>query len=186
MNESEVRDQLEKCHPSCYGWALSCSSRDPLEAEDVLQTAYLKVLQGVARYDGRSAFKTWLFAVIRRTAADERRRHWLRRLRLAGYKRERELSFQPAERGARLEESEMLTVFQKALARLPRRQREVLHLVFYQDLSLQEAAGVMGVTVGSARAHYERGKAHLREWLKQSEQFNEYRSDRQQAQTSFQ
>ncbi len=37
-----------------------------------------------------------------------------------------------------------------------------------------------------ARAHYERGKAHLREWLKQSEQFNEYRSDRQQAQTSFQ
>jgi RNA polymerase sigma-70 factor, ECF subfamily len=48
----------------------------------VLQTVYLKVLMGKARYNGKSSFKTWLFAVIRRTAADERRRQLLRRLSL--------------------------------------------------------------------------------------------------------
>jgi DNA-directed RNA polymerase specialized sigma24 family protein len=37
-------------------------------------TAYLKILQGRARYRDGAAFKTWLFAVIRLTAADERRR----------------------------------------------------------------------------------------------------------------
>jgi len=45
-------------------------ARDADRAADVLQIAYLKVLNGKAAFDARSSFKTWLFAVIRRTAAD--------------------------------------------------------------------------------------------------------------------
>jgi RNA polymerase sigma-70 factor (ECF subfamily) len=52
-----------------------------------------------------------------------------------------------------------------ALDRLSSRQREVLHLVFYQDLTIAAAADVLGISVGSARVHYERGKAHLRQLL---------------------
>jgi RNA polymerase sigma-70 factor (ECF subfamily) len=37
-----------------------------------------------------------------------------------------------------------------------------LHLAFYQQLSLSEAAEVMQITVGSARQHYERAKKRLR------------------------
>ena len=55
--------------------------------------------------------------------------------------------------------------FQQALAGLPGRQRETLHLVFYQDLSLSEAAEVMNISIGSARRHYERGKKQMREAL---------------------
>ncbi len=84
MDEAELRVQLEQHHTLSHGWALSCCSRDPDLAEDALQTAYLKILQGRARYNGRAAFKTWLFAVIRMTALDERRRQWLRFLRSSG------------------------------------------------------------------------------------------------------
>ena len=180
MDTVELRAQLAQAHALSYGWALSCCAREPAEAADVLQTAYLKILDGRARYDGRASFKTWLFAVIRNTAADERRRHWLRRLRLTGYSDERAHDTQPATHSQRLEQSELLQEFQAALAELPRRQQEVLHLVFYQDLSVQEAADVLGVSVGSARTHYERGKQRLREWLKQSRHFHEYQWDREQ------
>jgi DNA-directed RNA polymerase specialized sigma24 family protein len=37
--------------------------------------------------------------------------------------------------------------------------------VFYQELTLSEAAQVMNISIGSARQHYERGKKRLRELL---------------------
>lgn len=163
MNSYELRMELEKHHRESYGWAISCCSRNPAEAENVLQAVYLKVLEGKARFDGRASFKTWLFAVIRTTAIDERRRHWLRRVRIDIYEESigREDSVDEA-----VYRTEIRALFRRALAELPRRQREVLQLAFYHDLSLAEAAEVMGVSIGSARTHYERGKQRLRQLMK--------------------
>ena len=161
MEISELKAQLEKLHQASFGWALNCCRHNHSEAEEVLQTVYLKILQGKAVYRGESKLQTWLFAVIRKTAASERRKQMLRSLIRLGSPAEKSSSEPELE----LEWSELQRRFRQALAGLPKRQRETLHLVFYQDLSVAEAAEVMNISIGSARRHYERGKKRLRESL---------------------
>ena len=158
LDDVGLRDALEAHHLESYGWALSCCRRRRDEAENVLQLVYVKVLSGKAVFHGKSSFKTWLFAVIRKTAAHEHRMDLLRRLRLSQIPKA--LDGRPAgeQRGVELE-------LKDALGKLPARQREVLQLVFYHDLSIVEAAKVMGVGIGSARTHYERGKKQMRRRL---------------------
>jgi len=170
MDIAELKDELEKLHSASFGWALSCCRRDHAEAEEVLQTVYLKILEGKARFRGEASLKTWLFAVIRKTAIGEYRKRVVRNLVFLGS------SEKPSEAATTagappviFEKSETQKVFRAALQKLPPRQREALHLVFYQDMSLSEAADVMGISIGSARQHYDRGKKHLREWLSQTE-----------------
>src|SRR5437667_1130337 len=132
MDIAELRDELEKHHTASFGWALNCCRRDREEAEEVLQTVYLKILEGKARFRGESSFKTWLFAVIRKTAIGEYRKNLLRKLRLipnSEHSTERAATTEaPA---AALEKSEAQQRFQLALGQLAARQREVLHLVCY-------------------------------------------------------
>ena len=75
-DHAELRARLERHHREGYAWALSCCGWNAVEAENVLQSVYVKILEGSAAYGERSAFRTWLFAVIRHTAAQERRRNW--------------------------------------------------------------------------------------------------------------
>ncbi len=49
----------------------------------------------------------------------------------------------------------------QALRLLSQRQREVLQLVFYHGMTIEEAANTLGIGVGSARTHYTRGKRSL-------------------------
>ena len=172
MEISELMTELEKHQSSSYGWALSCCGRSGAEAEDVLQTTYLKILEGKACYRGEASFKTWLFAVIRKTAASERRKNMLRRLRLPGLQSQHDRVPASQEPDVACGLSERQLFFRSALQSLPARQQEALHLVFYQDLSLREAAMVMGVSIGAARTHYERGKKRLRQLLGESERVN--------------
>ena len=175
MEDSELRALLERHHQAGFGWALRCCARDPSRAEDVLQTTYLKILDGRARFDGRAEFKTWLFAVIRRTAADDWRRSLLRAFRLVAYD-PHESSPRPETGPEAMNRDESRSALLDALRSLPKRQQEVLHLVFYEEMSIEQASEAMGVSVGSGRTHYERGKQRLREIVKHVEVFNEARA----------
>ena len=162
MDRAELEQQLQAFHAASFGWALACCDRDREEAEDVLQTVYVKVLDGKARFEGRAAFRTWLFAVIRRTAAGQRRTRWLRRLRFIP---------QNGDGGSvehDLIRNERAAALLRALPRLARRQREVIELVFYHDMTIEQAGQTLGISLGSARVHYERGKKRLAALLEES------------------
>ena len=157
MNDSDLRDELARHHQASFGWAMACCGRDVHVAESALQSAYLKILDGRAVFHGRSQFRTWLFGVIRMTSREERRKAFVRRLFL--------IPDPPATPEEMSERSELRDRLLRALARLPRRQREVLELVFYHDMTLDEAAQVMNVSMGTVHVHYARGKTRLREMM---------------------
>ncbi len=163
--QGELRRELAARHRDAFAWALNCCRRNRSDAEDVLQATYLKVFEGRARFDGRSSFTTWLFGVVRLTAADHRRQHFLRDLVAARWGLEESIREPAPAADADVERAQQRALLERALAALPRRQREVLLLVFYHELTVEDAARVLAIGVGSARQHYARGKDNLRELL---------------------
>jgi RNA polymerase sigma factor (sigma-70 family) len=163
MKARDLQRELELLHADSFGWALSCCRQRKDDAEEVLQTAYIKVLDGRAKFEGRSSFRTWFFGVVRRTASEQHRRRWLRDALLARWFAGQPLrssgSAAPPDTGADR------SLLRNALSRLPERQKQVLHLVYYQDLTVEEAAWAMGVSLGTARTHFDRGKRRLRQLL---------------------
>jgi RNA polymerase sigma-70 factor (ECF subfamily) len=159
MERAELEQELERLHTACWGWALACCARDRDAAEETLQSAYLRILSGKARFDGRSAVRTWVFGVIRNTAHEELRGRATRDSRESRVDPEAETLPDTAP-GADLlaERDESSSALLAALRTLSPRQREVLQLVFYHDMTIEEAAEVMQVSLGSARTHYDRGK----------------------------
>ena len=160
----DLRTALERHHAECVGWAMACCGFDRAEANDVLQDAYLKVLDGRAVFRGEATFRTWLFGVIRRTASEHRRsvvRRIGRFLRADGH----DAASEEQDAGDAMDARATAAKLRSALRRLPPRHREVLHLVFHEGMTVEAAASVLGVSIGSARTHYARGKTRLRELL---------------------
>jgi len=164
MAPADLRAALERHHAECLGWAMACCGFDRSEASDVLQDTYLKVLDGRAVFRGDSAFRTWLFGVVRRTAG-EYRRNVFRRVVLAWRADRHDVASDAPDPGTVIDARTVADRLRRAMRALPVRQRQVLHLVFHEDLTVEAAAGVMGVSVGSARTHYARGKTRLRDLL---------------------
>ena len=127
-------------------------------AEDIVQECFLALLSG-AGFDGRQgSLRTYVFGIVRHLA--------LKRARLAEREREgaddRAGDFDPL---GELLVSERAALVERAVAALPLLQREALILFEYEELSLEEIAGVTGADVGAVKARLFRARESLRRRL---------------------
>ncbi|MEL6719053.1 MAG: RNA polymerase sigma factor, partial [Bacteroidota bacterium] len=158
---------LEELHEASYAWALRCCYEDREAAAEVLQNTYLKILEGNAKFKGDSSFKTWLFSIIRFTAIDYFRAK--KRKRNIAFDQQHEAILEVDQIGG--ENVAASIAFRTLLKQLSPKQQQVLHLVFYQNCTIQEAAEIMQIQLGTARTHYERGKQQLKKQLLKYEAF---------------
>ncbi len=152
----DVRRDLAALHAEAWAWALVCCRSDRQGAHDVLHDAYVQILGERASFDGRARFKTWVFGVIRVVAMATRRRRLLREFLFESIGPTTEQIAAPEVK------SSPPPRLVAAIAALPRRQKEIVTLVFAHDLTLEEAASVMKISLGAARQHHARAKAKLR------------------------
>lgn len=163
MSKEDLRELLKKHHKQSYIWALRCCFGRKDDAEEALQESYLKILDGKAIFNNRSDFKTWLFSVIRITVADFRRKNILEALRRIEINELYNLLTVKTYKDTDLVNEEIIfDRLEKSLSELSPKQELMLRLVFYHDFTIEQSADIMGISIGTARTHYERGKKNLK------------------------
>ena len=126
------------------------------DAEDLLQTALAKTYLAWPRINDRGALDGYVRRVMVNTQTS-----WWRRKKIDEYPSET----LPERRAARdaTEDLVLHDALWNALAELPKRQRAMVVLRYYEDLSEPETADVLGVSVGTVKSTTSRALAKLRD-----------------------
>jgi len=138
------------------------------DALDVTQDSMLRFLDTLDLFDSERAIQPWLFRIVRNKAYDLGRRQKVRRAESLDDLLERgmpapvQAAPHPVER---LELKELRRKVWNALARLNEKQREILVLREYQDLSYGEIGEVLGVPTGTVMSRLHRARHALRDLL---------------------
>ena len=136
-------------------WAVALRTmRDREDASDALQDALLSAFRNAAAYRGEAAVTTWLHRVVVNACLDRMRRRAARPAVALG---DTDVPA-PYDEHAAAENRIDLTA---ALARLPEAQREAIVLVDVQELSVAEAAELLGVAEGTVKSRCSRGRLAL-------------------------
>jgi RNA polymerase sigma-70 factor (ECF subfamily) len=138
-----------------FAWRLTGSVP---AAEDIIQECFLTLLKG-ARFDAaQGSLRQYLFGVTRNLALQRRRASE----RESEEDEERELAPSPLEDVLSAERAEVVA---RAVAELPPLQREAVILFEYEELPLEEIAGILETEIGTVKARLHRAREALRRRL---------------------
>ena len=146
-----------------YGLAYQYT-RNHADAEDVSQTAFIKVFRSIGTFKAGSSLNAWLYRVVVNTAIDHIRKRSFYPETLARPEEAGTASGSPDP--ARSAEAALLRKkLDAALERISERERTAFLLRFDHGLNLQEIADVLDVSVGSVKSYLFRSGRKLRREL---------------------
>jgi RNA polymerase sigma-70 factor (ECF subfamily) len=145
----------------------------PVEAEDVVQDAFVQAYTKLDRFKGESQFFTWLYRIAFNTSVSRHRK----KKPTVSIDKQREAigdnlpDGQPPVEAA-LERDEQVRQLEAALLELPEDQRTILVLRELEDQSYDEIAAILDLPAGTVRSRLHRARKQLHELLKtRHEQF---------------
>src|SRR6201997_4508197 len=170
-NTHLFHDLIRPHERSVYAMALSLLHNEA-DAEDVAQEAFLKAFRKLASFRGESKFSTWLISITLNEAR--------RRLRRQNTVRMESLDEPPEEGGKvspallrdwreipseALERREMRVLLQEAIGQLSPIYREVLVLRDIEELSVEETASALAISISSVKVRLHRARIMLQKEL---------------------
>ena len=150
-----VRDQVRR-------WAL-VRTGDPDDAEDVAQNVVIRVHRGLARFEGRSRFTTWLYRLTANAAVEMARGHGRRGRLHDAVTVDAGAAPELRDRISEMENARAVALVRTFFAELQGRQREVFDLVDLQGYTPAEAAEMLKIEPPTARVHLLRARRAIRE-----------------------
>jgi RNA polymerase sigma-70 factor (ECF subfamily) len=172
-NLDALRDLIEAHQHRVIGTVAKMLGDDS-DAEDIAQQVFIRVWKSAGRYEPTAKFTTWLFKIARNLVFNELRR----RKRHPTHSLDRPLDPDEPERvrqvadtsvkapDTTLLDAEMQTAIQRAIDDLPETQRMAVVLRRYDDISYEEIAEILDLSVPAVKSLLFRARTELREKLK--------------------
>ena len=160
-----MRDKLVELLPKVYRYALHLCGNRHL-AEDLAQDAMVRAIASCSKLTDQRALKVWVFRIAYNLWIDDCRRR--RKTSDTG-----QCAIDLLESGERsapdnFEMLDLISFAMHAMRQLPERQRATLHLVAIEQLSIAEAAQVLGISTDAIKASLSLARSHMREILKKA------------------
>ena len=164
---------VERYQRPIYNFILR-TVRDTTEAEDLTQVTFVQVWKSAKRYRVSARFSTWLYTIARNLALNEIRRRTRHRAEsLDAPRHDQETgplravedvsTPDPTEEAVR---SELFAKVEEAIGDLPEKQRTALLLCREEDVSYEEIAKILGVSLSATKSIIHRARQMLRVRLK--------------------
>jgi len=170
--EGAYETLLARFQQPIYNLALRLLN-DPSDAADVVQEVFLKVFRNVGHFRGQSSLKTWIYRITVNEAHNQRRWFFRHRQREVGLEDEQEETRSMAQVLPDAMNSPFDYVFdrerqnlvEQALSKINPTFREVVVLRDIADLSYEEIAEVLQLSLGTVKSRILRGREALRQEL---------------------
>jgi RNA polymerase sigma-70 factor, ECF subfamily len=143
--------------------------KDPDDAADLTQEAFVRLFRALGQYNGESRFTTWLYRLVVNLGRDELRRRG-RQVVVAPPSADDEAddplgSVADDDRGTdpvrALDAAEARLVVRRALQELEEHYRLVLTLYYFDDMKYTDIADVLDMPLNTVKSHIRRGKERL-------------------------
>jgi RNA polymerase sigma-70 factor (ECF subfamily) len=184
--ESAVIAELKAGSEEAYSWLIGEFHQpiygliyrivnDPSDAADTTQEVFLKVFRGMKQFHGESSLKTWIYRIALHEAAN-RRRWWFRHkaqetpldpiadgdYQCCGEERLADRAESPFEKFAH---TEVRATVEQALRRVSEPYRTAVILRDLEEMSYEEIAEVLSISLGTVKSRITRGREALRKKL---------------------
>lgn len=158
MDRTEYIRTVEKYANDIYRVAF-CYCRNKSDAEDIVQSVFLKLLQSEVEFQDEMHKKKWLVRVTANLAKDFCTSYWKQKVvPLETAATETETSINTKEPSALYE----------AVMSLPQKYRPVVHLYYYEDYSVKEIAEILNIKETTVQTRLMRARQKLKEILKEA------------------
>lgn len=174
-NAHAFRELVERYSSSLYNLAYRLL-RDPMEAENVVQETFLRVITSVERVRLDLPFKPYLYRIAVNYCYDllrAKKEYVIGDLESVG-----ELAEDAPEILERIEKEELQSRLRQAIEILPPQYRTVIVLRYVDEFSYEEIAQVLNLPLNTVRTHLHRAKERLKTSLAESESQVTVRKDK--------
>jgi RNA polymerase sigma-70 factor (ECF subfamily) len=168
--DTRAFEQLIERHQALVAGTVARMLGSNADVEDIAQQVFIRVWKSAARYVAKAKFTTWLLKITRNLVFNEMRRAKRRPHLPVQIEPEAEeiplKDEQTSAPDATLLEAELQSAIEKAIGLLPKTQRMALVLRRYDELSYEEIADVLDLSVPAVKSLLFRARTELRERLK--------------------